>query len=144
MLVSQKKNAGNFKWATNYRIPGLKGPEMLLCKFPSQCCLGLKTVRKISRILSMIQNWERDDITHIIGSSEDPVQAKQCLFILGWLQLTYRVEARVEGHTAGWTRTGAGQLLLTEQRYLESSLRHWNKCISFSWLPHPSFQPWRT
>ena len=42
ILVLQKKNAYNFKWTTNYSIPGLKGPEMLLCKFPSQCCLGLK------------------------------------------------------------------------------------------------------
>ena len=24
--------------------PGLKGPEMLLCKFPSQCCLRLKGI----------------------------------------------------------------------------------------------------
>ena len=26
--------------------PGLKRPEMLLCKFPSQCCLGLNGLGK--------------------------------------------------------------------------------------------------
>ena len=50
-----EKNACNFKWATNYRIPGLKGPEMMLCKFPSQCCLGLKQLHSLG--LMQIYIW---------------------------------------------------------------------------------------
>ena len=69
-LALQKKNAFNFKWATNYRIPGLTGPEMLLCKFPSQCCLGLRCwkSRKICNVCYWHLGEPISDFVDILSS----------------------------------------------------------------------------
>ena len=99
--------------------------------------LSILVLGMLVLILGRCDKSIKGHMTDISGSSEDPVLAKQCLCVLGWLQLTYRIEATVEGHTAGWTGGGAGQLVLTEQRYLEGSLGGWNRWRSFNWLPQP-------
>ena len=63
---------------------------------------------------------------HHLTDIADSGEGVEFLRVLGRLQLTHGVEARVEGHTAGRVRTGVGELVLAGQGYFEGSPCSWN------------------
>ena len=56
----------------------------------------------------------------------DSGEGVEFLRVLGRLQMTQWVEARVKGHTARWVEAGVGELVLAGQGYFESSPCSWN------------------